>query len=234
MFNINYTSGFIRNGLVALIVILLSACLKSKETTVDTSNMMIVNACSDAQRGIFWTYNGYLAEDTTNTIKYGAARGYYQQLLQGTVIVAYNLNGPEDITSGGAPGGNGSYSLFVVGQQDSSFMLKDTYTTPASGKANIRFVQASKSLSSVDVTIGSNSYTNIPFSYNQSPAFNEYDANGVTDLTVTVRSSGSTLATTTIRPQSGASYTIFLAGDANLASPRNLRLFVYDHANSAN
>lgn len=211
------------------LAVLLSSCLKDSNTEIETSNLMVVNACPSAITGIVWGYNGSLVQDTSEAIPYATVKGYYQQLAKGATITSYDrkLN---SITGGYAPGGDANYSLFVTGSADSSFIVKDEYTTPATGKAALRFIQASKGAGSVNVSAGSASMTNIPYSSGQTPAFNSIDPG--TAMTISVSDPANTsvpLAQITFTPQAGKVYTACLTGDKLKTGARSLRIFVYDH-----
>ncbi len=223
-------------GLVALFfsVLLLSSCLKNDDNdyTPEQSNLLVVNAYPEAMTdGILWAYNGSFVNSDA-PIAYASNSRYYSGLYRGVEIAFLKASDKQTVLArGGAQGGNTSWSAFVTGKSDSSFIVKDGYTAPTAGKANIRFVQASRSSAKVDVLIGTEKTSGVAFSSGTDPQFKEFTVDGTSELLVSVFAADGTtaLVTRSFIPKSGKTYTLYLYGSKTATGPKGLGLGIIDH-----
>lgn len=231
--------GFLSTGFVLfLFAVLLSSCLKSKDDDYvpKYADLLAVNADPNAQEGVYFWYNGTAAQ---TAVPYSNNSSYYKGLVEGASIAFFNASNTNTaITGGRVPMGDKSYSVYVAGKGDSSFVVEDKMITPAAGNAAIRFVNASKSAGAVDVVFSTSTekLTNVKFHGAEgqpNPEFKGYTA-GATE--VNVYETGTTtnpLATYTFTPVQGSSYSLYLRGVKNGTGTKALGIGKVDHTEAA-
>ncbi|GEM_PF-1174528 len=231
--------GYLSTGFVLfLFAVLLSSCLKNDDDDYvpKYTDLLIVNADPGSQQGVYFWYNGTTVE---TPIPYSQNSSYYNGLVEGASIAFFNAaNTTTAITGGRVPMGDKSYSVYVAGKGDSSFVVEDVMITPATGNAAIRFVNASKSAGAVDVVFSTSTekLTNVKFHGAEgqaNPVFKGYTA-GATE--VNVYETGTTtnpLATYTFTPVQGSSYSLYLRGVKNGTGTKALGIGRVDHTEAA-
>ncbi len=230
---------YISNGIVmAMAVLLLSSCLKSKNDYEPVySTLMIVNADANTPQAYFFYDRQFLE----TPINYGSNTPYYENLVGGAFLGFIKTTSDKDYyVRGGVPSVSGTYSVFLAGAGDSSFVVEDKLITPAADKIAIRFVNASKSAEAVDVTLTSGASGSTPVKLSAvkfhgtqgatAPEFKEYPAAATTIDVYAAGSTTQTLATYTFPPTAGKSYTIYLSGHKTPTSEsKALKLSRVDH-----
>lgn len=218
-------------------VLFLSSCLKNDDTdyTPAQSNVLIVNAYpASSEDGVIFGYNGYYV-DKDQPIAYGDYSRYYRGLYAGFTLSFFRASSPQTVLAeGGSPGENLNWSVFFTGKRlndggDSTFAIKDKFEKPAGGKANIRFVNASKSLGDLDFTVGTEKASAVKFG--TATDFKTYNADGSTAMDVAVAAVGGTtnLATLNFTPKSGNTYTVYVFGLKTETGAKRVQLKFIDH-----
>lgn len=230
---------YISNGIfMAMAVLLLSSCLKSKNDYEPVySTVMIVNADANTPQAYFFYDRQFLE----TPINYGSNTPYYENLVGGAFLgFIKTTSDKEYYITGSVPPVSGTYSIYLAGTGDSSFVIEDKLITPAADKIAIRFVNASKSAGDVDVTLTSDASGATPVKLSAVkfhgtkgvavPEFKEYPAAATT---VDVYATGTTtpvLATFDLPPTPGKSYTIYLSGHKTPANAgKAFKLNKVDH-----
>ncbi len=103
-----------------------------------------------------------------------------------------------------------AYSLFVAGDTpDKVFMLKDSLPSVAGSQATVRFVNTLSGVNNLDVSIGSDNYSNMAFK--SFTAFSGVNS-GATSLKIYQSGAATPIIDQTITLAAGTIYTIFTTG----------------------
>jgi hypothetical protein len=202
-------------GFVSLLSILLFSCLKDHNTyvTVPTAQLMVIQASPGAPAETLYLNNNRV---TSQPYNYGDWVGYFNAYTGARQVVLYNYNNQTQIVSDTVTLQQGIvYSLFLANTytKPDLILLKDTISQPASGKATIRFVDASPDAGAVDL-LANNTALVSNKAYKGASSFLPVTGNN-TAYTFQVLKSGTntvlaTLSNVTI--QNGNVYTVWLHG----------------------
>lgn len=228
--------GYFSTGFVLLFAgILLSSCLKSKndDYVPELSNVLIVNAYTNSPSGIDFYYGD--SKVSSDSYPYSSNSPYYEGLYGGYPLYFTKPTAAGDsiFTKGSAPGGNKNYSIFIAGDNADAFLIEDNLITPATGKAAIRFVNASKTAGSVDVTLNGTTFSS-GIAFQKNSDFKEVSAEA-TELNVfAAGTTTNPLATYTFTPDPGKSYTIYTRGIKDATdTDKALGIGIVDHTFAA-
>jgi hypothetical protein len=206
----------VKNSLFLLILmsfILVTSCSKHDDydfTATVTAKVQLVNTSTDAGPSKL-----YISDvlRTTSAVSYGNASGYNLTYTGQTDASVQSSAGTVLATTNTSLDANGTYTFFLTGTTGSYSLiaLSDNTAAASSGKAKVRFVQASQSLSSANLS-GNGVALFTAQGYKGASSYSEVTA-GTYVFTVTNASSGSILATSTsIALQAGQSYTVYTSG----------------------
>ncbi|WP_374165436.1 DUF4397 domain-containing protein [Arcticibacter sp. MXS-1] len=227
---------FISSGLILLgVTMLFSACLKSNDNDnykPVLSDVMIVNADPNITSAEF----AYGGQRTEYNIGYSTNSKYYKDLFAGVEMVFFKGSSNTVVARGAVPAGADSvFSIYLAGSGDSSFVVADKLVSPSGTNAAIRFVNASKSAGSVDVSISTATAKLTAQGFSgasgaASPTFKEYPA-GQTVVNVYAAGTETPLVTTplTFNAVAGVSYTVYLRGVKDGQGAKQLGLGLVDH-----
>jgi len=125
------------------------------------------------------------------------------------------------------------YSLFVIGKVDSLkfLMVKDSVSLPASGKANIRFVNASPDAPALNLALSTGTTDLVTDkAYRQYSEFTTIDAAPKVTLTAKNKTTGAVEASLAdVKIESGRTYTIWAKGLKAVTDSTKLGLAIFTH-----
>lgn len=199
-----------------VIVILLAACSDDDNTTAPTptakANVMVVHASPDAPGVDLLVDNKVTVTDLTfpnNTgyleVNAGTRNVKVNVTGTSTTVIEANLNLVE----------NKSYSVFAVNQVRSiePLVFEDNLSSPASGKAHVRFIHLSPNAPAVNITLTDGKIVFGNVSFKGSVDFTPLDS-GTYNLQVRDAETNSNvvLELPNITLQAGKIYTVFAKG----------------------
>lgn len=176
------------------------------------ANMMVIHASPDAP-GVDLLIDNVKANNAA--INYPSNTPYFP-VASGNRNVKVNVTGTSttviDATLPLVSGKN--YSVFAIDSVASidALVIEDDLTTPATGKAHVRFVHLSSDAPAVDVAIDGGAVVFGDYSYEEYSSFTPLDA-GTYDLEVRV--AGTSIVALDLDPitlQAGKIYTVFAKG----------------------
>jgi hypothetical protein len=194
-----------------LSVVLLSSCKKDnpydfKDTIA--ANVNFINASPDA--GTTGLYIENILR-TPNLVGYGDASGYNKTFLGEQDIAAKTAAENTLVSSTGQFDANANYTVFLVGQSTALglVMVNDDLTAPSSGKAKIRFVNASPSASSASLLTSASTglFSNVAYR-----AFSNYMEVTPGTYPFLVMSGNNRSAASGVTLEAGKIYTIYAKG----------------------
>jgi hypothetical protein len=125
------------------------------------------------------------------------------------------------------------YSLFIVGKVDSLkyLMVKDSVSLPASGKANIRFVNASPDAPALNLSVGTATTDLVTDkAFRQYSEFTSVDAASKVTLTAKNKTTGAIEATLpNVNIEAGRTYTVWAKGLKAATDSTKLGLAIFTH-----
>jgi hypothetical protein len=125
------------------------------------------------------------------------------------------------------------YSLFVIGKLDSIkfLMVKDSVSLPGTGKANVRFVNASPDAPALNLSIaGSATDLVTDKAYKQYSEFTTVDAASKVTFTAKNKATGAVEATLpNVTIEAGGTYTIWVKGLKAASDSTKLGLAIFTH-----
>ena len=125
------------------------------------------------------------------------------------------------------------YSLFVIGKVDSLkfLMVKDSVSLPGTGKANIRFVNASPDAPALNLSLaGSATDLVTDKAYKQYSEFTTVNAASKLTFTAKNKATGAVEATLpNVTIEAGATYTIWVKGLKTATDSTKLGLAIFTH-----
>lgn len=193
----------------------LSSCLKNDDDYEQPqyAALSVYNASPETEYFDFIANNAYV----TGPFKYGQYTSYLYA-TPGQVNIALYKTGKDAITDTLRTGkitleADKYHSLFVVdkGPNPNFLLVQDNITTPASGKANVRFVNLISDGGSLVLQTGTDSTVFSGTTYKTATAFSTLSGNKTYDFKVV--SGGETKATIEdIEIKSGKVYTIWARG----------------------
>lgn len=204
-------------GLIALLCLLQFSCLKDHNNyvAIPTALLMVIQASPDAPAEQFYLNNNQVNFSPFN---YGDQLGYFNAYTGTRTAILYNYSSSAKIASDTIHlNNNVAYSLFLSNTYTSPdfTLLTDSLAQPASGMANIRFVNVSPNAGSVDLVANS---TVLATSKAYKTASSFKSVTGGTNYNFEVRQAGTSTVLAkldTIGIRSGSVYTIWLHGLAS-------------------
>lgn len=199
--------------LIATTLFSLSSCIKKTETTLfDTSNIMVTHASPDGPGVDLLVDNSKI---NTAALTYPFNTGYVS-VSSGTRNIKVNVAGTATtvINADLAFAKDQNYSIFAVDSVSkiSAVVLTDDLSTPAAGKAHIRFVHLSPNAPAVDVALVGGAVVFPNNSFKGYTAFTPLDA---ATYNLEVRVAGTMNVALTLPPitlVAGKIYTVFAKG----------------------
>jgi hypothetical protein len=199
---------------IATAIISFSSCTKKNDDPTFYSSLSVTHASPDAPAVDILIDNSKV---TTAPFSYTNTTGYLKNLISGKRNIKVNVAGTTtnvinaDITFEG----NKSYSLFAIDSVSklSTLSTVDDLTTPAAGKAHVRFIHLSPDAPAVDIAVVGGGPVVFPnSSFKQASAFTPLAA-GTYNLEVRV--AGTSTVALTLPPitvADGKIYTVFAKG----------------------
>lgn len=190
---------------------LLSSCSKDDPYDVDDSTaaqVNLINASPDGPSAQLYVDD---VLRTPSGVTYGQASGYYKTFVGDQDVLIKSTSGEATLaTSRVQLDAIGNYSIFLVGQNSSLGILAvtDDLVAPASGKAKIRYVNASPNASAASLNAGSTILVT-PLNFRGISASTEVTA-GSYVLSIVTGTSRS--ATINANLESGKIYTVYAKG----------------------
>jgi len=205
----------LRYSFIALLSLtMFSSCKKDDNDDLygnASAEVNLINASPDAASAQL-----YVADvlRTPTAISYGQESGYNKTYAGDQNVVIKSANGQALSSSQTQLDAMGKYSFFLVGQNNKLDMITvtDDQTAPASGKAKIRFVNASPNSTSVTLAVG-NTVIASNQDFRSVSSSTEITA-GVYTLTLTNATNNTTTVVTTPNTtwESGKIYTVYAKG----------------------
>jgi hypothetical protein len=199
--------------LILMSTILVTSCSKHDDydfTSTVTAKVQLVNTSTDA--GPTKLYMSDVLR-TTSAVSYGNASGYNLTYTGQVDAAVQSSAGTVLATANTSLDADGAYTFFLTGTSGnySLITLNDNTAAPSSGKAKVRFVQASQSLTSANL-LGNGVALFTAQGYKAASSYGEVTA-GTYVFTITNATSGTILATgTSIALQAGKNYTVYTSG----------------------
>lgn len=198
---------------IATAIISFSSCTKKNDDPTFYSSLSVTHASPDAPAVDILIDNSKV---TTAPFSYTNTTGYLKNLISGKRNIKVNVAGTTtnvinaDITFEG----NKSYSLFAIDSVSklSTLLTVDDLTTPAAGKAHVRFIHLSPDAPAVDIAVVGGPVVFPNSSFKQASAFTPLAA-GTYNLEVRV--AGTSTVALTLPPitvADGKIYTVFAKG----------------------
>lgn len=202
---------FILTGLT-----LITSCKKNDdynfESTV-TANVRLVNASTDAGPSTLYMSDVLRTQDP---VAFGSSSIYYQTYVGQVDATVKTSSGTALATTNTELNAFGKYTFFLTGKTGSYGVinLQDDTVAASSGKAKVRFVQASSSLTNTINVLSNGTSLFTALSYKTVSDYNEVSA-GTYVFAVTNTGSNTTLASSTsVNLQAGKNYTVYTYGDS--------------------
>ncbi len=180
-------------------------------TTPQTANIMVIHASPDAPGVDILVDNTVAVANLTFPNNSG-----YRQVTAGIRNIKANVAGTATtVIQANVPVAGGvTYSVFATDSVASlaPLLLVDTLTTPAAGKAHVRFVHLSPNAPAVDITLTDGTVVFGNKLFQESTSFTPLDAG---TYTLQVRAAGTTTVVLELPPitlVAGKIYTVFAKG----------------------
>lgn len=191
-------------------VMTISSC--SKEETKSEANVLVTHASPNAP-GVDLLVDG--AKQNSSALTFPSNTGYLK-VESGTRNIKVNVTGTATtvIEADLALEKDKSYSVFAVDSVSkiSAVVVTDDLTSPASGKAHVRFIHLSPNAPAVDVAVDGGAVVFGNKAFKEYTAFTPLDA-GTYDLEVRVAGTAAVaLDLDPITLQAGKIYTVFAKG----------------------
>lgn len=178
------------------------------ESTV-TANVRLVNTSTDAGPSTLYITD---ALRTSAAVNNGASSGYSQTYVGDVSADAKNAANSVLASANTSFAANNNYTFFLTGSSGSYSLLSlhDDTQAASSGKAKIRFVQASSGLTSANLLIGGTALFSAQ-AFKSVTDYSEVTA-GTLVFNITNTGSNTTLATASFNAQAGKNYTVYTYG----------------------
>lgn len=192
---------------------LITSCSKKDDydfNATATSKVRLINTSTDAGPAILYVAD---VARVQNGVNFGTASAYNLTYVGQADVTARAANGTVLATANSPFDANATYTFLLAGTNGSYSLLAlpDATTAPASGKAKVRFVQASSGLASANL-LGNGTSLFTAQSFKSVGNYTDVTA-GTYVFTVTNGSSNTALAvSTSISLQAGKTYTLFAYG----------------------
>jgi hypothetical protein len=204
-------------GLMGLLTVLLSSCLKDKNnyTTPPTALLSVTNASPDAQ-----PLNIVLDNNLVNNypVAYGLGLDYFSAYTGKRTVSFYSSSTQQKIASDTITlKDNVVYSLFLANSisKPDLVLITDSLKNPAADKATIRFINVSANAPAADLAITEGAVLVANKPYKGYSSFEPVAGNASYSLEVRQAGTGTVLATVPkVTLQTGSVYTVWLHGDA--------------------
>ncbi len=198
---------------IAAAIITFSSCTKKNDDTTFYSSLSVTHASPDAPAVDIYIDNSKV---TTTPFSFSNTTGYLKNLISGKRNIKVNVAGTTtnvinaDITFDG----NKNYSLFAIDSVSklSTILTVDDLTTPAAGKAHVRFIHLSPDAPAVDIAVVGGPVVFPNSSFKSVSAFTPLGAGA---YNLEVRAAGTTnvaLTLPSITLESGKIYTVYAKG----------------------
>lgn len=211
----------------------MTSCSKDFDNTPapSVSGLNMINASPTTELLDFFVNN---TRGNNENFDFGKKLGYYN-LYSGTSKISMTKKGSQTaLTSESfnfAP--ERGYSLFVIGKIDSLkfLMVKDSVSLPASGKANVRFVNVSPDAPALNLSVGTAATDLVTDKgYKQYSEFTTIDAATKVSFTAKNKATGAVEATLPdVEIKSGETYTIWVKGLKAATDSTKLGLAIFRH-----
>jgi len=211
MFAIKYLSMFL---MLVLGITLFTGCSEDEEVmtpTPSTSKVLVTHASPDAPGVDILVDNAVAATNLTFPNSVG-----YATLNSGTRNIKVNVTGTSTtaLQANLNLAADKNYSIFAVNYVASieAIVLEDNLTSPASGKAHVRFIHLSPNAPAVDITLTSGAVVFGDYIFKEASAFTPLDA---ATYNLQVRLAGTStvvLELPNIALAAGKIYTVFAKG----------------------
>jgi hypothetical protein len=206
--NFKLTAAFI-----AITAISFTACTKKTETPTFYTSLSVTHASPNAPDVDIYVDNSKV---NASPLSFPNTTGYLKNLVSGKKNIKVNVAGTTtnvinaDITFEG----NKSYSLFAIDSVSklSTLLTVDDLTTPATGKAHVRFIHLSPDAPAVDIAVVGGPVVFPNSSFKQASAFTPL---GAGTYNLEVRVAGTFTVALTLPPitlADGKIYTVFAKG----------------------
>lgn len=141
-------------AIIASATISFTACTKDDDSTMFYTSLSVTHASPNAPDVDIYVDNSKV---NVNPLSFSSTTGYLKNLVAGKKNIKVNVAGTTtsvinaDITFEG----NKSYSLFAIDSVSklSTLLTVDDLTTPATGKAHVRFIHLSPDAPAVDIAV---------------------------------------------------------------------------------
>ena len=198
---------------IAAAIITFSSCTKKNDDTTFYSSLSVTHASPDAPAVDIYIDNSKV---TTTPFSFSNTTGYLKNIISGKRNIKVNVAGTTtnvinaDITFDG----NKNYSLFAIDSVSklSTILTVDDLTTPAAGKAHVRFIHLSPDAPAVDIAVVGGPVVFPNSSFKSVSAFTPLGAGA---YNLEVRVAGTTnvaLTLPSITLESGKIYTVYAKG----------------------
>ena len=198
---------------IAAAIITFSSCTKKNDDTMFYSSLSVTHASPDAPAVDIYIDNSKV---TTTPFSFSNTTGYLKNIISGKRNIKVNVAGTTtnvinaDITFDG----NKNYSLFAIDSVSklSTILTVDDLTTPAAGKAHVRFIHLSPDAPAVDIAVVGGPVVFPNSSFKNVSAFTPL---GAGTYNLEVRVAGTTnvaLTLPSITLESGKIYTVYAKG----------------------
>jgi hypothetical protein len=200
-------------AIIASATISFTACTKDDDSTMFYTSLSVTHASPNAPDVDIYVDNSKV---NVNPLSFSSTTGYLKNLVAGKKNIKVNVAGTTtsvinaDITFEG----NKSYSLFAIDSVSklSTLLTVDDLTTPASGKAHVRFIHLSPDAPAVDIAVVGGPVVFPNSSFKQASAFTPL---GAGTYNLEVRVAGTSIVALTLPPitlADGKIYTVFAKG----------------------
>ncbi|MES2279251.1 MAG: DUF4397 domain-containing protein [Bacteroidota bacterium] len=199
--------------LVLTCVVLIASCKKHDDydfTATVTANVRLVNTSTDGGPAKLYMTD---VLRTPNAVSFGTASAYNLTYTGQVDVSVQSASNTVLATTNTAIDAQGNYTFFLTGTTGSYgvITLNDNTTAAASGKAKVRFVQASSSVTSGNL-LGNGTALFSAQAFKAVSDYSEVSA-GTYVFTVTNTGSAAVLATSASATlQAGKNYTVYTSG----------------------
>jgi hypothetical protein len=210
-----------------------TSCSKDFDNTPapSVSGLNMIHASPTAEKFDFFVGN---TRGNNEDFFLGKKLGYYN-VYSGTSKISITKKGSQTALASEnfnfAP--ERGYSLFVIGKLDSVkfLMVKDSVSLPASGKANIRFVNVSPDAPALNLAVGTAATDLVTDkAYKQYSEFTTIDAATKVTFTAKNKATGAVEATLPdVEIKSGSTYTVWVKGLKAATDSTKLGLAIFRH-----
>ncbi|WP_199137863.1 DUF4397 domain-containing protein [Pedobacter sp. ASV12] len=209
-----------------------ASCSKIKSTPVQLSGLSLINAVPTDEKLDVFIDNGKVTNNNFAYLdKWDYANAYSGNRKVDISKQGSGLNLRTEVISMEPQFG---YSLFVIDKLDNVklLLLKDDLTTPATGKAKVRFVNLSSDSDPLDLAIvGKADPLATNKAFKEFSTFEAVDAAASVTFNIKNKATGAVLATlTNINVESGKIYTIYARGlKASVDGPTVFGATIFTH-----